>query len=164
MWLDILLLAPIAWGGYSGWKNGVLDDIVSALHFIIAFLLSFKILSIIFHLLEAYIFKFNNTVNFAAFLFAASVASAFVLLNTLGKYLKTEIEYDFPGAWDNISGSIFGVLKYVLIMSFVIWFLQAFGQFNGAAGSYLHSPLEHVSYKLAGVKTQKELCDAMFRF
>jgi membrane protein required for colicin V production len=170
-WLDIMIVAPIAWGGYMGWKNGVLDDLVHALHFLIAFAISFKILSVVFALLETYIFTFSSSsvagVNsFAAMLFASSVGATFILLSTLGKYLKTEIEYDFPGAWDNISGSIFGSLRSILILSFMLWFLQAFGQFRPEMQqkSILFKYVEGVSYTIVGVKDAREMSCAIREF
>lgn len=170
-WLDLLLFIPLALGGYLGWKNGVLDDIVHALHFLIAFALSFKVLSVLFYFLDVYIFKFSTEsrvgINaFAAVLFASSVGATFILLSTLGKYLKTEIEYDFPGAWDNISGSIFGILRSVLVMSFVMWFLQAFGEFNPEmkAKSFLYKPIETVAYTIVGVTNAGEMSESIREF
>lgn len=169
-WLDIMIIAPIAWGGYMGWKNGVLDDLVHALHFLIAFAISFKILSVIFALLETYVFAFSNNTSginaFASMLFASSVGATFILLSTLGKYLKTEIEYDFPGAWDNISGSIFGSLRSILVLSFTLWFLQAFGQFRPEMQqkSILFKYVEGVSYTIVGVKDAREMSGAIREF
>ncbi len=170
-WLDLILFIPLALGGYFGWKNGVLDDIVHGLHFLIAFALSFKILSVLLYFLDAYIFTFSTRsamgINaFSAMLFASSVGATFVLLSTLGKYLKTEIEYDFPGAWDNIAGAIFGVLRNVLVMSFLLWFLQAFGEFNPEIRkkSFLAPFIENVAYTIVGVKDAGELSDTVREF
>jgi uncharacterized membrane protein required for colicin V production len=169
--LDLLLITPIALSGFWGWKNGVLDDIVHALHFLIAFALSFKILSVLLALLHTYIFNFDTNPTssvdaFSALLFASSVGATFILLSTLGKYLKTEIEYDFPGAWDNISGSIFGVLRSVLVMSFVLWFLQFFGNFRPdmREKSFLLRRIEGVCYVIVGVNNANEMSKEIREF
>ena len=163
--LDLILLSPILVGGYWGWRDGVLDDVVAALHFAIAFAISFKVLSVAFFFLDKHIFTFTTSstssgVNsFSALLFAASVGVTLVLLNVFGKFLKTEIVYDFPGAWDNIAGMIFGGVRYMFVMSFTIWFLQAFGEFNIEMKnkSILYKRIESISYTIIGVNDAREM-------
>jgi len=171
LWLDFIFILPLIWGAYSGWKDGVLDDIVVAIHFLIAFALSFKILSVAFYYLNAFIFTFSangstGVSSFSVMLFATSVGATFILLGVSNQYLKTHIEYDFEGAWDNISGSIFGVIKYILVSSFIVWFLQGFGEFNKdmRSKSYLFAYIEKASYTIIGVKDARQMSDVILEF
>lgn len=161
--LDLIILIPLLWGGYQGYTKGLLSEVVSILHFGIAFIISFKLVGLLFRkVLEQYVFQFNP--NFIAELaFACSVIGALALLTTAGRYLKTEIDYDFPGAWDNIIGAGFGVVKYAIVLSFFFWFIDAFGSLrtNLTGDSYTYSIVQNIAFKIVGVTDDDALSRAI---
>jgi|GEM_PF-2439997 membrane protein required for colicin V production len=149
---NLLIFMPLGWGAYKGYEAGLLSEIVGILHFAIAFAISFKITGFIIKLVNNNIFNFSDGL-LAPVAFCCAVAGALALLNTLGKYMKTEIEYDFPGAWDNIIGAVVGLIKYAIILSFFFWFLSGFGKVTEdlKGNSVLYSTIEHITYKMMGV-------------
>lgn len=156
--LDIFLAVPLIWGAYQGYAKGILAELVGTIHFAIAFGLSFYMVTLLFKIAHYYIFKFNMEL-FPELAFACSVMGAFALLSTAGKYLKTEIEFDFPGAWDNVIGAMFGILKYSLVISFFLWFTTGFGSFQNTVKetSILYGIVENVCYQLLGMNDHQEL-------
>jgi membrane protein required for colicin V production len=160
--LDFLIILVLAFGAYKGYSKGILSELVGFFHFAIAFLLCFKILGIIFNIIRNYVFNFNETV-YPEFAFACIVGASFALLASLGKYLKTEIEYDFPGAWDNIIGAAFGLVKMAVVLSFFFWFTSGFGSFtiNIKKDSALFPVIENISFTMLGVKNDADLSTAI---
>ena len=155
--VDLLLIAPLIWGAYKGYVNGILSEIVGILHFAIAFAISFYIISLVIGITHGYLFEFRPEVMAQA-IFLISFALSMILLTTAGKYLKTEIEYDFPGAWDNVIGAISGAIKYAVLISFFFWFLTAFGGPKELiTNSNTYPYLKSVAHQIMGVKTDREL-------
>ncbi|NJL12167.1 MAG: CvpA family protein [Microscillaceae bacterium] len=154
----LLILAPIAWGAYKGFDGGVLSELVGIIHFAIFFAISFKVIGFLLKFVQQYIFYFNDTL-FPEVAFACSVGGSFALYAIVGKYLKTEIEYDFPGSWDNILGAITGGLKYALIMSFFFWFIHGFGRIppDLKNNSLIYGTVEAVALKIFGAQNHDEL-------
>ena len=149
--LDIMIFLPVAWGGWQGYARGILAEIVVTIHFAIAFAISFYLVGILFAVTHENVLEFNEDV-LAKVTFACSVGGAFALLNTAGKYLKTEIEFDFPGAWDNLVGALFGVIKYAIVLSFFFWFIEGFGEIDGnfKSKSFFYDTVRGVSGQLLG--------------
>lgn len=164
MIIDILILIPIGWAGYKGYTNGLLQELVAILHFVVAFLFSFKFVGFIFKILNTYLFVFELK-HYPEVVMACSTVTSLVLLMTLGKYLKTEIEFDFPGAWDNIIGGIFGAIKFFVVLSFFIWFIDAFGdlKIEVISKSYLYGFVQSIAFTLIGVQNDQQLSDAIIR-
>lgn len=157
--VDIIILLPLLWGAYSGYRRGLLSEIVSLLHFIIAFVICFKIIGFIFRLTSQYLFVFHQD-TLAQLALASSFVATILLLNTVvSKYLKTEIEFDFPGAWDNIIGAIFGMAKFAVLVSFLFWFSTAFGTMRPKLTdkAMAYPVIESIAPKLLGVNNAKEL-------
>lgn len=162
MILDLLILIPLILGAYRGYVSGLLSEVVGVLHFLLAFIVSFKIIGIILKLISAYLFVFNPMLM-AQVAFAAATGATFALLMSLGQYLQTEIKYDFPGAWDNIIGAIFGMIKTVVAISFFIWFMSIFGapKQEQRDSAKLYVIIEIVAPQIVGVKNGQELSRAI---
>ncbi len=154
--LDVFIVLPLGWGFYKGYARGILAELVGTIHFAIAFAISFYVVSILFSVIQSYIFAFEQ---FAQITFICSVGGTFGLLSTAGKYLKTEIEFDFPGSWDNIIGAIFGMLKFAIVMSFFFWVTSGFGSFAPIVleNSKLHPIVKNVAPQLMGVEDYNEM-------
>lgn len=156
--LDFVILAFLGWGGYSGFQKGLLEAVVGMLHFVIAFLICFTLVGLLLSLINKHIFSFQNDI-YPEFIFAVSIIASNYLLSFLEQYIKTEIEYDFPGQWDNIVGAIFGAIKHSLILSFCFWFLTGVGSFqpNLTQNSYMYRVVENIALVVSNSKSQAEL-------
>lgn len=157
---DMLVFLPLVWGAYKGYASGVLSEVVGIIHFAIAFVISFRIVGLALSFTNQFIFQFNQNL-FAEVGFAVTVGLSFALLSTAGKYLKTEIDYDFPGAWDNLIGAIVGIVKYAVLISFFFWFISGFGNIKEPIKreSVSFQILENIAFTLVGVENDQELSD-----
>lgn len=126
--IDIIFILPIAWGGYLGYKKGILSEVIGVIYFSVSFAVSFKLFGAAYKFLkDGEWFQFIEPLE-AHIIFGISVGLTMVLLGTVGAKFKTEVEYDFPGQWDNIVGIVFGMIKMAFAMSFIWWFISGFAQ------------------------------------
>lgn len=156
--LDLLIASTIGWGAYIGYREGILQEVVKFLHFVLSFLVCFKLCAILFNLMSVHMFKFNQTI-YPELVFAVSVLTSIYLVNIMEQYLKSEIDYEFPGQWDNYLGALFGFLKNIVVLSFVFWFMTGLGEFHNELQkkSFMYRFVEMVAYILTGVKDEDEL-------
>ncbi len=161
---DMLVFLPLVWGAYKGYASGVLSEVVGIIHFAIAFVISFRIVGLALSFTDQYIFNFNKDL-YAEVAIAVIVGLSFFLLSTAGKFLKTEIDYDFPGAWDNLIGGVVGVAKYAVLISFFFWFISGFGKVIDPIKreSLSYQALENIAFTLVGVQDDQALSDAIKR-
>ncbi|HAS42318.1 MAG TPA: hypothetical protein DCS93_17705 [Microscillaceae bacterium] len=155
---DVILLAPLGWGAYIGFRRGLLAEVVSILHFAIAFIICFKVAGFALGLLNKYVFIFDKNL-YPKLAFVGGALLAGFLLDKIGDHFKTEIDYDFPGSWDNIIGGVIGLLKFAIVMMFVVWALTGAGSFNNKIQekSYLHGVFTKLGKEVAGKKNRKDL-------
>jgi membrane protein required for colicin V production len=156
--LDVMVLAPMAWGAYIGFRKGLLSEVVSILHYSIAFIICFKVVGLVLSLLREHAFKFGVEA-YPRLVFVLGALLAIVLLDKIGDHFKTEIDYDFPGSWDNIIGAVIGLLKYAIIMTFMIWTLEGTGSFKSKMEkkSILYSVVKKIGEELAGKKNKHNI-------
>lgn len=156
--LDLLVLLPMAWGAYIGFRKGLLSEVVSILHYSIAFIICFKVVGLILSLVKEHAFKFGDE-PYPRLVFVLGALLAMFLLDKIGDHFKTEIDYDFPGSWDNIIGAVIGLFKYAIIMTFMIWALEGTGSFKSdiEKKSILYSTIKTIGKELAGKKNEKNI-------
>lgn len=155
---DLVLFAPLVWGAYVGFRKGLLAEVVSILHFAIAFIICFKVVGFVLTILDKYIFEFSKDV-YPKLAFIGGALLASFLLDKIGDHFKTEIDYDFPGSWDNIIGGVIGLLKFAVVMMFLVWALTGAGDFKSKiqSKSYLHKAFNKMGEEIAGKKHKRSL-------
>jgi membrane protein required for colicin V production len=159
--IDIVLLIPIIWGAYEGFKKGILSEIVGVLHFSIAFAIAFKLIGFTIKVVDDYFLPNPNF--YPQIAFALAIFAALLLMNKVGSRFKTEVDFDFPGNWDNIVGAIFGVLKYCFMLSFLVWFITSFGTMRPTLTdkAFVYPVIESLGPTSVGGKTKQDLSDAI---
>ncbi|WP_026998905.1 CvpA family protein [Eisenibacter elegans] len=164
MILDIVLLFPFAWGAYQGYKNGIIQEIINFLHFMIAFVLCFKVSGIVLKFIDNNYFNFHDN-TFAQVAFFFSLGLTIIALKQIGSHFKTETDYDLPGQWDNIVGAIFGLIKYAFIISFALWFLSAFGVMRDdlSRNGFVHVMVEKIGIYAVGGKNKQDISFAILQ-
>ncbi|MDX1629216.1 MAG: CvpA family protein, partial [Fulvivirga sp.] len=122
---DIILLIPIAFGAYQGFRRGFLLEVIAILAFILAVIGGFKLLHMGMDFLDSHFDISGQWLPFLSFILI------FILIilsvNLLGKGLKKVIDLTILGVIDNIAGLIISVLKWAFGLSVVLWLLDAFG-------------------------------------
>lgn len=126
--IDVIFIIPLLWGAYQGYKKGILSEVIGVIYFAVSFAVSFKLIGFAYKFLkDGAWFQFIEPLE-AHIIFGVAVGVTMILLVKVGVKFKTEVEYDFPGQWDNIVGAFFGLIKWAFAMSFVWWFISGFAQ------------------------------------
>jgi membrane protein required for colicin V production len=120
--LDIIIIVVLLLGAYSGYKKGLILEVISIVAFVLAIVGGFKLL----HVGMEYIAKvyegFGNLLPFVAFL--VLFVLIIVVVNLIGTILKRIIDWTPLGIFDNVAGSLIGIVKSVLILSILIWLIS----------------------------------------
>ena len=144
--LDIILLIPLAFGGYLGYKKGLLLELIGIIALVLAIIGSFKLLNDAIRLLSKYIPEYSSFVPFIAFLGLFIII--LILISLLGRFLKKIIDLTILGSLDNLLGTILGIFKWAFLISLLIWL---FTQINVripeslTQDSFLYSKIERIA-------------------
>ncbi|WKK86960.2 CvpA family protein [Marivirga arenosa] len=117
--LDILLLIPLLFGAYLGYKKGLLLEIVSLVALIVAIIGAFKLLDFGMDLLQPYFENWEQALPIISFILL--FVGILLLVNLVGKVVKKILDMTLLGGLDNFAGSIIGLLKWAFGVSLVLW-------------------------------------------
>lgn len=125
--LDVILLIPLLWGLVSGYKKGLLIEIVGILAFILAMTIGFKFLGLGIEILEPYISaelarKILPLMGFTVIFFPTVF-----LVNQLGYTLRKSIQYTLIGTFDSWIGGAVGMFTWLMGTSVFLWLLTTLG-------------------------------------
>lgn len=123
--LDFILLAPILFGAYQGYKKGFVLEIIAIISFILAIIGGFKLMHWGMDFLDQYFDISGNLLPFISFI--VIFIAIIVLINLVGKIFKKIIDLTLLGAVDNLAGAILSALKWVLGISIILWLSASFG-------------------------------------
>ncbi len=120
--LDIVFIIPIVWLAYSGFKNGLIIELST----FFALLLGIYV-SLFFSDITAEFLK--NTFDLKTkYLSLISFIVTFILVviavNLIGKLISKVIDMAALGFLNKSTGGLFGILKAVLFLSFIIFFIE----------------------------------------
>jgi len=120
---DIIILVILVLGAYSGFKKGLILELIAIVAFILAILGGFKLL----HFGMEYVSKmydgFGNLLPFVAFL--VLFVLILVAVNMIGKFLKKLIDWTPLGILDNFAGALIGAAKFALAISILLWVMSS---------------------------------------
>lgn len=117
--VDIILLIILLFGAWSGYRKGLILEIVAILAFILAVIMGFKLLYVGMNIISSFYDGMGTFLPVAAFVFIFILV--ILVVNLLGKMLKKIIDWTPLGFMDNIAGSVLGVFKWALAMSVLLW-------------------------------------------
>ena len=124
--LDILILLPLLWGAYSGYRKGLLMAIVAVAAFVIAVVLGFKLLHVGLEWLAPYVSGVPRSV-LPYIGFSTMFFPIIFLVNKLGKMLRNSWKYTLIGSFDSIAGAIVGLFLWAFGVSVFLWLVMAIG-------------------------------------
>ena len=120
---DIIIIIILTFGAYSGYKKGLILELISILAFVLAIVGGFKLL----HIGMEYIAKaydgFGSFLPFVAFL--VLFVLIIVVVNLIGKGLKKIIDWTPLGVMDNFAGALIGIAKWALGLSIFLWVMSS---------------------------------------
>lgn len=117
--LDLILLVPLLIGAYTGYKRGLVLELVGIIALILAVLGAFKLLQTGMVFLSKYIPEYSNFIPFIAFI--GIFIGILILVNLIGRLAKKFLDLSILGTFDNFAGSIIGIIKWAFLVSIVLW-------------------------------------------
>ena len=120
--LDIILVIILVLGGFSGFKKGLILEIITFLALILGILGGFYLMHLGVDFLQK---NLNLTGQFVPVLsFIMIFVAIIALVNLLGKALKKIIDMTLLGSFDNMAGAVIGVLKWGFGISIIVWLIS----------------------------------------
>jgi membrane protein required for colicin V production len=125
-YLDIFLCIPLAWGLYKGFMKGLVLELITLFSLLGAIWVAVNFSDYITHFVQL---KFSwkspylPVISFVT-LFIAVLAGVY----GVGKLLERSVDAADLGPVNKVAGALFGVFKFALIMSVVIFMIDAVGK------------------------------------
>ena len=121
-WLDAIIAAPLLFGAYKGWKRGLIFEIAMIVGLIIALYIGFKCAGFVTGFINEHIKAMQNITPYFSFLLIfCTIILSFVLL---AKLLEGILELTALSLFNNIGGAIFGLIKFGLVLSVLLWLIR----------------------------------------
>ncbi len=137
--LDIILLIPLFFGAYLGFKKGLLLEIVSLVAFFLAIIGAFKLVSWGEEFLRPYLPNWEQALPIVSFILL--FVAILIIVNMIGKITKKVLDMTLLGGLDNFAGAVLGLLKWTFGVSLVLWFAQSMNigvTAESAEGTYIY--------------------------
>ena len=116
-WIDILVLIPLCWYAFRGFKNGFLMEIVSLAALFLRLFISYKFSDLI-------ALWITGTTLAKPISFSLCFVLTIVLVNLLGRILKRALKPVLSEFLDKILGLLFGALKVILVFGVLFYFVD----------------------------------------
>ena len=122
-YLDILLCIPIVWGLYKGFTKGLVIEAATLVAFSLGVWGGIKFSDYVAQKIAAWFDWTSPYLPIVSFAFTFLIIIAFVFL--VAKMIQKMVEGVALSAVNKIGGAIFGALKFALMMSVVIFMIDA---------------------------------------
>lgn len=149
--LDIVIVLMLVYAAYRGYKNGFLMGLISLLAMILGIFGGFKLMG------EGMLFlqkEFNADKTVLPYLSFLLIFIIIVVgVNIIGKLIKSSIDKTFLGTLDEAMGAILGVVKWLFMISVILWIFDSLEVSPGSdweEGSILYPYVSLVATELAG--------------
>lgn len=146
---DIVILIFLLIGAYTGFKRGMLMEVISLLAFFVALIAGIKLLDWGISLLSDYIEGYDSLLPIIAF--SIIFIGIIISLNLIGKAVKKILDLTLLGSLDDVIGGLMGILKWALFISIFLWIFESFGgkvDKGTIDGSILYHPIVSFAPKL----------------
>ncbi len=125
--IDIIIIIPLLYGAYKGYRRGFMIEIVSIAAFVISVLVAFKFLNESTGLVSKYITN-PLTVRLIPYIsFAILFLPIVFLINKLGWLLRSSTKSTLLGSFDTFVGAAIGLLTWSFGVSIVFWLISSIG-------------------------------------
>lgn len=117
-WIDIIVLIPLCWYAYRGFRNGFLMEVVSLAALFLGLFVSYKFSDLI-------ALWLTGTTLAKPISFSLCFILTIVLVNLLGRILKRALKPVLSEFLDKGLGVLFGILKVVLVAGVLFYFIDS---------------------------------------
>jgi len=125
--LDLLMIIPLAWGAFNGYRKGLLVEIVAVIAFIVAMIVGFKFLAFGIELLSPYISRELARKLLPWLGFSVIFFPTVFMINQMGFALRRSLKYTLLGTFDSVAGAVVGLFTWVFGISVILWLFSYMG-------------------------------------
>lgn len=122
--IDIILILPIIWFAYAGFKRGLIIELASLLALILGIYAALHFSDFVEEILQNVINMGPRYREIVAFIITFLVV--IVVVHLIGKILEKIINLIFLGFLNKMAGGLFGILKGVVILSIILVIINQF--------------------------------------
>lgn len=120
--LDIIFIIPIVWLAYAGFKKGLIIELSTLLALILGVFVSLHFSDVTAELLKE---TFDLKTSYLKIIsFIITFLLVVIAVNLIGKLIEKFVDMVALGFLNKSAGGIFGVLKAVVILSLLIFFIE----------------------------------------
>lgn len=116
--LDFLVLIPLCWFGFKGFKNGLIYEITTLVALILGAWLSYRFADVV-------SLWFSGRTFARPFAFILVFVSVVLLVHFAGKLVEKSIKLVIPGFVDHFLGLLFGACKVMVVFSVLFFIIQS---------------------------------------
>ena len=148
-WFDLVVLCLLTYGSIIGFKRGLIVELGSLISLFVGLIGVIRYSSNLSELINS-IFNWpsfiNYTISFIVIFFSISY-----IISMFARLITKAIKISVLSLFNRISGLIFGILKYILILSFIIFFInevffiEFYNNDNQIQSSTTYNPLLRVA-------------------
>ena len=120
--VDILLLLLLAWGGYGGFRKGLIAEVFSVSALALAVLGSIRLLDSAVLFCAKWYEDQSGLLPYVTFVFLFIVI--FMTITSTGNLFKALIKPTLLGSLDKLLGSVVGILKWGICSSTLLWLVR----------------------------------------
>lgn len=118
--LDILLLIPLGWAAWAGWRRGFIVEVVNTIGLFLALLAGFMLLDTVVLLLKPMI---GDSLGARIVLFFLIAAGVFMAVRLMAQYTRKAVRSTIFGDFDALTGAVLSLIKMALVISTFIWLM-----------------------------------------
>ena len=160
-WFDLVVLCLLTYGSIIGFKRGLIVELGSLISLFVGLIGVIRYSSNLSELINS-IFNWpsfiNYTISFIVIFFSISY-----IISMFARLITKAIKISVLSLFNRISGLIFGILKYILILSFIIFFInevffiEFYNNDNQIQSSTTYNPLLRVAEFIIEIIELEEL-------
>ena len=125
--LDLLMLVPLAWGAFNGYRKGLLVEIVAVIAFVVAMIVGFKFLAFGIELLSPYISRELARKLLPWLGFSVIFFPTVMMINQMGFAIRRSLKYSVLGTFDSVAGATVGIFTWIFGISVILWLFSYMG-------------------------------------
>jgi len=125
--LDLLILVPLAWGAFNGYRKGLLIEVIAVIAFVVAMIIGLKFLGFGIDLLSPYISRELARKILPWLGFSIIFFPVVFMINQIGYSLRRSLKYTLLGTFDSVAGAAVGLFTWVFGISVLFWLFSYMG-------------------------------------
>ena len=126
IWIDIVFLAPLLWGVYTGFKKGLVSQVLGLVSIIIGIWIGTQHPHLVYSILEGKISEKYISIASFIIIFLAVVISGLIISKIIEKLINF-IQLKFV---NKIGGVIFGVIKVLAFLLVIVFTIESWDTGN----------------------------------